>query len=460
MRFFRRAPRHRLAAASVACALAVGALAVPVASAEDDLERQKKQVAGQVEEAHDDLEHSSARVRRATAVLETARGELALAQGELDAARSRLTVAQARDQEMQARLTEAEDRLESARADLVTGRGAMDEQQLQVTDTVTSIYQQGDPQLIAFASILNADTPSDLTRRSGAQEVLVGRETQAYDDLHAAEVLLEVREMQVEEATDEVAEQRAAAAAHLDTMRILHEETRVAEAQVRRMVGSSRTAREAATAARRQDQAALQRLERQEEQIRQRILEQVRRAREQAREQARQARQARRAQEQARRVQEQARRAKAIAAARILAARSLGVSRPSAGFLAPPVSAVVTSPFGYRNHPIYKYWGMHDGTDFGAACGQPLYAVADGHVMSAYSSSVFGQRLYLNAGLVNGRNLTVVYNHAASYTVARGAKVQRGQVIGYVGSTGWSTGCHLHFTVLANGSPVDPENWF
>ena len=146
--------------------------------------------------------------------------------------------------------------------------------------------------------------------------------------------------------------------------------------------------------------------------------------------------------------------------ARQAKARRVVASRPSAGFLTPPVSGPVTSAFGYRNHPIYKYWGLHDGTDFGTACGQPLYAAADGNVMSAYSSSVYGKRLYLNLGLVDGRNLTVVYNHAASYTVGQGSRVQRGQVIGYVGSTGWSTGCHLHYSVLANGSPVDPENWF
>ena len=107
-------------------------------------------------------------------------------------------------------------------------------------------------------------------------------------------------------------------------------------------------------------------------------------------------------------------------------------------------------------HPIYRYWGLHDGTDFGAPCGSPLYAVADGTVMEAYYSPVYGQRLYVNLGMVEGQFLTAVYNHASDYGVAPGDKVQRGQVLGQVGSTGWSTGCHLHFTMLANGKPVDP----
>ena len=66
---------------------------------------------------------------------------------------------------------------------------------------------------------------------------------------------------------------------------------------------------------------------------------------------------------------------------------------------------------------------------------------------------------YVLPGTVNGKNLTVVYNHASGYRVGVGDHVRRGEIVGYVGDTGWSTGCHLHFTVLVNGTAVDPENW-
>nr|WP_278249586.1 M23 family metallopeptidase [Nocardioides sp. IC4_145] len=125
-----------------------------------------------------------------------------------------------------------------------------------------------------------------------------------------------------------------------------------------------------------------------------------------------------------------------------------------------PTDGVVTSPYGYREHPIYHYWGLHDGTDFGAACGTPMYAVSSGTVMTRYYSSVYGHRLYLNVGQVNGRLVTAVYNHATRYVVGPGDRVERGQVVGYVGSTGWSTGCHLHFTILANGSSTNPMAFF
>ena len=119
----------------------------------------------------------------------------------------------------------------------------------------------------------------------------------------------------------------------------------------------------------------------------------------------------------------------------------------------------MTSPFGYRRHPIYGYWGMHDGVDFGPGCGAPIRAAGPGRVVASYWSDVYGRRLIVSHGAVGGVGLATIYNHATSYNVGVGASVARGQTIGYVGSTGWSTGCHLHFTVLRNGQPVDPMQY-
>ena len=110
-------------------------------------------------------------------------------------------------------------------------------------------------------------------------------------------------------------------------------------------------------------------------------------------------------------------------------------------------------------HPIYGYWGLHDGTDFGVACGQPLRAAGDGTVLTTVYSSSYGNRLYLDLGIVDGKALTVVYNHLSGYAASPGDRVTRGETVGFVGSTGWSTGCHLHFTVLEDGNPVDPMTY-
>src|SRR5215213_2864094 len=283
-------------------------------------------------------------------------------------------------------------RLVNAQTDLATGQQALADQRVQVTSTITTIYQEGDPELLAFASLLDAQTPADLATRMEARNVIVGRETRAYDDLHAAEVLLEVRE----------------------------DEVRAAKAKVRQLFDRARQARRAAAQARQHDRAVLARLRQRENAIKERILAQARRA-------ARHSRS--------------------------------GFSGDTGGFLSAPVSGSVTSSFGYRKHPIYGYWGLHNGTDFGAGCGQPLYAVGGGTVMARYYSASYGNRLYLNLGMVNGKNLTVIYNHLSGYAAGAGERVSRGEVVGYVGTTGWSTGCHLHFTVMVNGTPVNPMNW-
>ena len=79
--------------------------------------------------------------------------------------------------------------------------------------------------------------------------------------------------------------------------------------------------------------------------------------------------------------------------------------------------------------------------------------------MSEVWSDVYGHRLYLDVGRVNGKNMTLVYNHLTSYATHVGQRVHRGQTVGYAGTTGWSTGCHLHFTVLLDGNPVNPMNY-
>ena len=111
-----------------------------------------------------------------------------------------------------------------------------------------------------------------------------------------------------------------------------------------------------------------------------------------------------------------------------------GFRGDSGGFLARPVPGGVTSPFGWRRHPIYGYWGLHDGTDFHAPCGTPERAANAGTVISEYWSDVYGHRLYLDLGQVNGKNMTVIYNHLTSYAVGNGARVKRGEAIGYAGT--------------------------
>ena len=121
-----------------------------------------------------------------------------------------------------------------------------------------------------------------------------------------------------------------------------------------------------------------------------------------------------------------------------------------------PASYTITSPFGYRIHPIFKTQKYHSGIDIGAPSGSQILAADSGTVTIAQYSSSYGNYVVINHG--NGN--TTLYAHQSSMAVSVGESVSQGQVIGYVGSTGWSTGPHLHYEVTQNGERVNPSSFY
>ena len=128
-----------------------------------------------------------------------------------------------------------------------------------------------------------------------------------------------------------------------------------------------------------------------------------------------------------------------------------GVGQQKPG-LAMPVNGRVTSGFGMRRHPILGYTRMHAGIDFGAPYGSPVYAVTDGNVNYAGYKGGYGQFIGLN----HGGGMGTGYGHLSRIAVRSGQYVRRGQVIGYVGNSGLSTGPHLHYELYRNGAPINP----
>jgi murein DD-endopeptidase MepM/ murein hydrolase activator NlpD len=121
-----------------------------------------------------------------------------------------------------------------------------------------------------------------------------------------------------------------------------------------------------------------------------------------------------------------------------------------------PVSGPITSPFGYRTDPVTGGQEYHSGLDIGASCGTPIKAAGTGVIISAgFNSGGYGNMTLIN----HGNGLSTLYGHQSSIIVTAGQSVTQGQLIGYVGSTGKSTGCHLHFEVRVNGNPVDPSGY-
>jgi murein DD-endopeptidase MepM/ murein hydrolase activator NlpD len=145
----------------------------------------------------------------------------------------------------------------------------------------------------------------------------------------------------------------------------------------------------------------------------------------------------------------------------IMIQQRLGVKNPSAvlkrgkGLLSYPSDGILTSGFGYRIHPILGYARFHSGLDFGADYGTPIRAAMQGKVLFAGWYGGYGQTVVID----HGNNVTTLYGHASEVYVSEGQVIQRGTSIAAVGSTGFSTGPHLHFEVRVGGEPVDPAEY-
>jgi len=127
----------------------------------------------------------------------------------------------------------------------------------------------------------------------------------------------------------------------------------------------------------------------------------------------------------------------------------------SSGFTSPLSSMVVTCAYGWRIHPIWGDRRFHSGVDLAAGQGTPIYAIASGTVTTATYGDAYGY----NVSISHGGGYGSMYAHMTNYTVSPGQYVSQGEVIGYVGSTGWSTGPHLHFEIYVNGATVNPMDY-
>ena len=116
----------------------------------------------------------------------------------------------------------------------------------------------------------------------------------------------------------------------------------------------------------------------------------------------------------------------------------------------------VSSSYGYRMHPIYKTMKFHAGMDFTGAIGTPIYATGNGLVVESQFDKGYGRHVIIDHGF----SYKTMYAHMEKIVVKKGQTVKRGDVIGYLGNTGLSTGPHLHYEVRKNEKPVDPINFY
>ncbi len=401
----------------------------------DTLTAQRAAAAARAADAQATVEESSAILAAASAKLQASQANLANAQSALALAQQNLVTAQRKDSETAGSLAQTQILLKASDSLVVQNQAALDKAQAQVGEMAREQYQQNST-LVGIVTVVTPTTTASMNDKlqwattmfeTSATAITRLEDTQAQlADAKNARAVLEARA--------NIA--RAAAAAQLGQSQQAQKAAADATAQVQAAVDANNAAQAAAAQAVAQDQAN--------------------QAAQQAEVNAVDARIAQRlADEKA-----------ALAAAQAAAAATSGggssiSSAPSSssGLIRPIPGAVITSPYGMRLHPILHIWKLHDGTDFGAGCGTPILAAASGTVTEEYYNAGYGNRLFIDHGIINARALTTSYNHLSGYAVRVGQHVTQGQVVAYVGTTGYSTGCHLHFMLWVNGTMVNPANY-
>lgn len=418
MRLFPRAARRRLLASSLA-AVAVGGLFTSAAQADHghQLKQQQHAVQGQEKHAQRDLDGSSRQLIAAQQALGSAVAQLNGARRYLASVDARLLQARAAHQALVVQLQASRAQLDQSRSAAAAGLASVASQRTAVRQSILHSYGAGSPQMAVTQALIDGTSLDDVALQQSYNAAQSQLQANTYQQLQSAQVLLTVHQQDVARATARVAAQEQQAADAVAQILKLRTQAVAARDRVAQLVVGRRSAERAAADARAADAAVLARLKKREIQIEKKIL--------------------------------------ALAATD----PNRTVAQTSGMFLSPVAgNTYITSPFGWRMHPIYHYWELHNGDDLAAPCGTPEVAIATGRVIEEYYNVAWGNRLYLDLGNVNGHNYTAIYNHISAYRSHVGEVVGRGQTVALAGTTGWSTGCHLHFTIMRDGVAIDPTH--
>ncbi|HYJ77490.1 MAG TPA: peptidoglycan DD-metalloendopeptidase family protein [Actinomycetes bacterium] len=375
-----------------------------------------------LDEVRQELAESSEAMVRAAADLRLA--EAALPGAQETAAHARVLLAAARKrQEIAARQRgAAQVRLMLSSQDAEETAAQVESQRARIGRLARAAYQGGGS-LSDLSMLLEARSPTDFAERLVSLQTVVTSQRSLLDDLETVQQTSAEQTQDLAAVRDRLAVADARAQRELRAVTRLEAQARAAEARVGDLVAQREAALAAARAAQADDDAA-------------------------------HAHQQEVSGELSGELAAQARAELGAAGARD---GSAVPARP--GTLSWPVNGPVSSPFGMRVHPITGVYKLHTGTDLSASCGTPIHVARPGVVIAAGWNSAYGWRTVVSHGVVGGVLLTTTYNHQTRLGTVVGAQLAAGDVLGVVGSTGYSTGCHLHFELYVNATLVDPEPW-
>ena len=392
---------------AVSASLVLGGI-TPAAA--DDLKDARDKVRKQLVQAKKQVAADKSALAKAEAKLRAAQAALTAAQAELADAEAKLGAAQGVDAAMVTQLQTAEAELAAATVVEQAAALSVSNQRDLIGEVAREAYQ-GRSSLVSVSILMEANTPRDLASRMHWNDTVFDATSAEFQRLSALESQAQAAR-EVRQATEAaVAAQRAQSAANVEATKALADRAAASRAKVAALVAETDKLRKAAQSVLKASKAQAEKLEREEARISAKIK-----------------------------------------------GEDGDYSNPN-GFIK-PVNASAGSPFGMRYHPILRYWRMHWGTDFGAGCGTPIRAMANGKVISAgWTSYGFGNYTIISYGRMFGANLSSGYAHQSKVIVHAGQRVKQGQIVGYVGTTGLSTGCHLHLQVYRNGERVNPMRY-
>lgn len=431
----------------------VGALWQPMLpAAADDLDDQQSALQDRIANSNTAISGYSVELDAATAQVSQSRTALADARAVLARAASERDAAAQVDAQKTTELFDAEQALTLAQDAVAAGQQGVAAQKTKAVVDMRTTHQQNTAMLSIGMLFVDTADAGDVSSRVQWASTLYNANASEVNRLTEMQLQLQNDQTLMANLEDQARVVREAAAAHLAVTQAAEQAADEAAAKVSELLTANEAAEAAAVKVLADERANNEAMQAEMDAVTQRIQQ---RNAERAAEAARQAAAAAAAAEAARQAAASAAQQSYSSAASEPAAAAV-----SSGFpLSKPANGWYSSYFGYRTNPVLGYSELHDGLDIAASCGSPLYAAADGWVTDMYYGSGWGWKLTIDNGWIDGVQVSTGYNHAQGYIVSPGQWVSRGQVVGYTGTTGLSTGCHLHFHVWINGQVTDPLNY-
>ena len=415
---------------ALGCVVALGV--APLARADTDDE--KRQADQRVAELHSSLEGTSTELANAYLSLQQTQAQVPAAEAALADANAKAKAAAAHQAEVSTKLAVAKANEARAVEAVAKNAAALDATQRTLDAFAADMFQGGTSSELSVA--LGATSPDDFATRLVLADTVTAMTNETLRNLQAVRADGQAQQAYLVAVRAEIAELKRQADEALAAANAAKAKAQSAKDSLDALVAQRTAYTKDVEGRKAAEQAQLAAAEAEQARLQAVLAEQARKARE----------------------AQAAAKAAAAAAGKTYVAPNSGTNAKGSNYLDYPADGPITSEFGQRFHPILHIWKLHSGTDFGIPCGTPVYATAPGSVISAGWGGGDGNRIMIDHGIQRGVDLVTTYNHLSSFVV-RGGSVSRGQLIAYSGTTGYSTGCHLHFETLEDGQFVNPRTW-